>query len=57
MCLNFKEESGLDEAKCRRKVASGSRVAGATRFLVNARYLQFECARVLHEKLIGLVLM
>ena len=43
--------------QCSRKVASGKRVAGAIRSLVNARYLQLECARVLHETLFVLVLM
>ena len=38
--------------QCRRKVASGRRVAGAIRTLVNARNLQLECARVLHETLL-----
>ena len=32
-------ESGADETECRRKVVSGSRVAGAMRSLVNARGL------------------
>ena len=39
-------------AECSRKVASGRRVAGAIRSLVNARSLQLECARVLHESLL-----
>ena len=43
------DESGTDGAECSRKVASGRRVAGAIRSLVNAKYLQIECARVLHE--------
>ena len=47
----------LDEAVCSRKVSSGRRVAGANRSLVNARDLQLECARVLHETLLVLVLM
>ena len=38
-----------DEAECNRKVASGRRIAGAIRSMVNARSLQFECAMVLHE--------
>ena len=42
------DESGTDGAECSRKVASGRRVAGAIRSLVNAWYLQLECARVLH---------
>ena len=50
-------ESGTDEAECSRKVASGRRVAVAIRSLVNARNLQFECARVLHETLLVPVLM
>ena len=49
------DESGTDEAECGRKVASGRRVAGATRSLVNVRSLQFEFARVLHESLLLLV--
>ena len=46
------DESGTDGAECSRKVASGRRVAGAMRSLVNARGLQLECARVLHETLL-----
>ena len=38
-----------DEAECSRKVANGRRVAGAIRSLVNARGLQLECVKVLHE--------
>ena len=38
-------------------MASGRRVASAIRSLVNARYLQLECARVLHETLLVPVLM
>ena len=51
------DESGTDEADYSRKGASGRRVAGAIRSLVNARDLQFECARVSHETLLVLVLM
>ena len=51
------EESGTDEAECSRKVASRTRVAGAIRSLVNARSLQLECAKVLHESLMMPVLM
>ena len=40
------DESGTEEAGCRRKVVSGRRVAGAIRSSVNARDLQLECARV-----------
>ena len=50
------DESVKDEAECSRKVESGRRVAGAIRFLVNARSLQLECARVLHESLLVPVL-
>ena len=50
------DKSGTDGAECNRKVASG-RVAGAIRSLVNARDLQLECARVLHETLLEPVLM
>ena len=50
------DESGTDEAECSRKVASGRRVAGAIRSLVNARSLKLECARVLHESLLVPVL-
>ena len=51
------DESGTDGAECSRKVASGRRVAGAIRSLVNARNFQLECARVLHETLLVPVLM
>ena len=43
------DESGTDEAECSRKGASGRRIAGAIRSLINARSLQFERARVLHK--------
>ena len=49
------DESGIDEADCSRKVASG-RVAGAIRCLVNARSLQLKFAWVLHESLLVPVL-
>ena len=45
------DESGTDELEGSRKMASGSRVADAIRFLVGSRDLQLECARVLHETL------
>ena len=51
------DESGTDGAECSRKVASGKRVAGAIRSLVNGRDLQLECVRVLHETLLVTVLM
>ena len=43
------DESGTDGAECGRKVASRRRVAGAIRFLVNAKDLQLQCARFLLE--------
>ena len=46
----------LDEAECSRKGASGRRVAGPIKYLVNGRSLQLECARVLHESLLVSVL-
>ena len=45
------DESGTDEAGCGRR-----RVAGAEISLVNARSLQLECGRVLHESLLVLIL-
>ena len=50
-------ESGRYWAECSRKVASGSRVPGAIRSLINARGLKLECARVLHEALLVNVFM
>ena len=50
-------ESGKDGTECNRKVASRRRVAGAIGSLVNARDLQLECARVLHQTLLVPVLM
>ena len=50
-------ESDKDGAECSRKVASGRKVVGAIRSLVNARDLQLECARVMHETLLVPVLM
>ena len=51
------QNSGIwDGAECSRKVASGRRIAGTIRSLVNARYLQLECARVFHETLLVRVL-
>ena len=44
-------------SECSRKVASRRRVRGAIRSLVNARDLQLESARVLHEMLLVPVLM
>ena len=50
------DESGTDEAECLRKVVSGKRVAGAIRSLFNARDLQLECAKFLHEAFLYLFL-
>ena len=50
------DESGTDGAESSRTVASGRRVAGAIKSLVNARDLQLECARVLNETLLVPVL-
>ena len=38
------DESVTDGAECSAKVASGRRVAGTIRSLVNARDLQLECS-------------
>ena len=46
------DKSGRNEAECSRKMASGRRIAGAIRFLVDARNLQLEWARLLHESLL-----
>ena len=51
------DESGTDGEECSRKVASGRRVAGPIRSLVNARDLQLECARVVHQILLLPVVM
>ena len=44
------DKSGTDGVECSRKVASGRRVANATRFVV-------ECARVLYETLLVPIVM
>ena len=54
--FNVYMDAGTDEAECSRKVASGRRITGAIRSRVNARSLQLECARVLHESLLVPVL-
>ena len=51
------DESGTDEAECRRKEARGRRVTGAIRSLVNARGLQPQCPRVLQVQLFVPVVM
>ena len=50
------DKSGTDEAECSRKVARGSRVAGAIRPLANARDLQLKCCWVLRKLLLVPVL-
>ena len=45
-------ETGINRSECSRKVARGGRVAGAIRFLNNARDLQLQCVRVMHETLL-----
>ena len=49
-------ESGTDKAECSRKVMSRRRVVGAIRSLINARSLQLDYIRVLHESLLVPVL-
>ena len=51
------DESGADEAKVSKKVASGRRVAVVIRSLVNLKSLQLECVRVLHESFLVFVIM
>ena len=50
------DKSGTNEEECSRKVVSGRKAAGAIRSLVNAKSLQLQCARVLHEQLLVPVL-
>ena len=50
------DEAGTDGVECSRKVASGRRMAGAIRSIVNARDLQIEYARNLHKTLLVPVL-
>ena len=50
------KESGTGGAECSWKVPSRRRAAGIINALVNAGNLQLECARVLHEALLVLVL-
>ena len=51
------DESDTDGVECSKKVASGRKVAGAFRPIVNVRDLQIECSRVLHERLLVPILM
>ena len=46
------EISGTDRSVCSRKMVGGRRVADAFRSLGNARDLQLECTRFLHETLL-----
>ena len=55
--ISVLDESGIHSAKCHKKVASRKKIVCATRLLVNARGLQFECARLVHEALLVPVLM
>ena len=50
------DESCTDEEEFSRKVESERRVAGAIKSRVNARSVQLERARVLHESLLAPVL-
>ena len=50
-------ESNIDGVKCRRRVESGMKVAGAIIYLVNDESLQFDCAKILHKTLVVPVLL
>ena len=50
------DDSGTEDTEYSRKVESGRRVTSVTRSLFNARNLQLECARVLHELMLVPVL-
>ena len=50
------DESGIVGSECPMKVRHRRKVAGAIRPLVSSRSFQLECARVLHEALLMLVL-
>ena len=45
-------EPCTDAAECHRKVASGRKVAGTIRSLVNGKGRQLECVGVMHEVLL-----
>ena len=51
------DESGTDEAECRRKAARGRKVGGTIKSMVNARGLQPEFVMVLNVTLLVHVLM
>ena len=62
MGQNLNRLSGLwvyqvQRIQSRRKVASGRKVVGTIRSLINDRGLQLEYSRVLHEILLGSILM
>ena len=50
------DEPSTNDTECSRKVANGRKVAGAIRSVINAKDLQLERVRVLHEKLLVAVL-
>ena len=50
-------EKGTDDAECNRKVSNGRKMAGAIKTLVNAKGLDIECTRVLHEAMLVQALM
>ena len=51
------DEAGVDGTECRMKVSSGRKVGSPIRSLVNARSLQIEGVRMLHEALFMPVLL
>ena len=51
------DDSGTYDCKCCRKVASGRKVAGAIRSMINAMGVHLQCARVLYEGLLRPVLL
>src|SRR5678815_2338385 len=51
------DEKGTDDAECGRKVVNGRKVAGAIKSFMNVKGLSLECARVLHEGMLLLVLL
>ena len=51
------DEKRTDDAECSRKVLSGKKVAGAIKTLVNERGLSLNCARILHESMLLLMLL
>ena len=51
------DKSSSDRTECCRKVATGRKVLGVIRSLLNARSLKLECSRVLQEGLFMVILM